>query len=206
VERLGVDMKHPASRELYAYWNQLRGDAAAPRRAAIEPADIRAILGDTFILEVADRQTYRFRLAGTRLCAAYGRELKGRNLLDFWSAEDREGMATLLAAVSEDAAATVLGIEATSGRDRDLSFEMLILPLWHDGPLYDRVLGVLAPMARPYWLGTQPIVRQRITSLRLLWPEEQPRFMMRAPAPAPVPLPAAIARRGSLVLLQGGKR
>jgi hypothetical protein len=199
-------MKHPVSRELYAYWNRLRGGEPAPRRGAIEPADIRGVLGDTFILEVIDRPTYRFRLAGTRLCAAYGRELKGRNLLDFWSAEDREGMATLLAAVSEDAAGTVLGVEAASARDQGVGYEMLILPLRHDGPLYDRVLGVLAPMARPYWLGVHPIVRQRITSLRLLWPDEQPQFLRRREPATVVPMPPPAARRSPLVLLQGGKR
>jgi len=39
-------MKHAASRELYAYWEERRGRRAAPERAEIEPGVIRA---DKFI-------------------------------------------------------------------------------------------------------------------------------------------------------------
>ena len=35
-------MKHAASRELYAYWEEQRGRRAAPERAEIEPGAIRA--------------------------------------------------------------------------------------------------------------------------------------------------------------------
>ena len=62
-------MKHATSRELYDYWDRLRRGQPAPHRSDIEPSDIRRILADTFILEVADRETYAIRLAGTRICA-----------------------------------------------------------------------------------------------------------------------------------------
>ena len=43
-------MKHAASRELYAYWQERRGKRAAPERADIEPGAIRQVLSDAFIL------------------------------------------------------------------------------------------------------------------------------------------------------------
>ena len=43
-------MKHAASRELYAYWEEKRGTRPAPERAEIEPGAIRGILSDAFIL------------------------------------------------------------------------------------------------------------------------------------------------------------
>jgi PAS domain len=43
-------MKHAASRELYAYWEERRGRRRAPERTEIEPGAIRGALSDAFIL------------------------------------------------------------------------------------------------------------------------------------------------------------
>src|SRR4029077_1489463 len=138
-------MKHATSRELYDYWDRLRRGQPAPHRSDIEPSDIRRILADTFILEVPARETYAIRLAGTRICALYGREIKGPNFLDLWTSDDRQAIATLAAAVSTDAAAAVLSLEGHTARRRTLACELLLLPLRHGKSGYDRVLGSLAP-------------------------------------------------------------
>src|SRR5438477_817867 len=165
-------MKHGASRELYDYWNRVRGGERAPQRSAIEPSDLRRILGDTFILEVGSRDKYDVRLAGTRVWSIYCRELKGSNFLDLFAGEDRSAMATLAAAVSEDGAAAVITVNATTARNDSLTCEVLLLPLRHGGGApFDRVLGTIAPLERPYWLGTEPVTRQTVTSLRLIWPD-----------------------------------
>ena len=70
-------MKQDGSIALFQYWNRLRHGRPAPKRTEIEPADIKTLLADTFILERDTRGEAVFRLAGTRLCAVYGRELKG---------------------------------------------------------------------------------------------------------------------------------
>ena len=113
------------TRELYEYWNRVRGGERAPLRSAIEPSDIRQILGEMFILEVLERDNYYVRLAGTRVCALYCREIKGTNLLDLWSGEDRHAMATLAAAVSEDGAAAVVTIVAETARDQQVPCELI---------------------------------------------------------------------------------
>jgi hypothetical protein len=208
-------MKHGASRELFEYWNRVRGRERAPHRGAIEPSDIRRILADTFILEVVDRSNYLVRLAGTRVCSMYCRELKGTNFFDLWRADDRAAMSTLAAAVSEDGAAAVVTIEARTERQQDVAAELLLLPLRHSGEAFDRVLGSLAVIDRPYWLGTEPVTAQTIASLRLIWPDETPPFMRRRtdiPSPPPLrlvqsagALPAQSRRRGHLVVFDGGK-
>jgi hypothetical protein len=203
-------MKHATSRELYDYWDRLRRGQPAPHRSDIEPSDIRRILADTFILEVAGREAYTVRLAGTRICALYGREIKGANFLDLWTSDDRQAIATLAAAVSTDAAAAVLSLEGRTARRRTLPCELLLLPLRHGKSGYDRVLGSLAPTERAYWIGSEPMTSQSVTSLRLIWPDERPHFMRRASDRPQPPAPIAIPidnrrRRGHLFVLDGGK-
>ena len=82
-------MKHAASRELYAYWEEKRGTRPAPERAEIEPGAIRGVLSDAFILALDRRAGHPMRLAGTRVCALFDRELKGEPFLTLWSSERR---------------------------------------------------------------------------------------------------------------------
>ena len=171
-------MKHATSRELFEYWNRVRGSERAPHRGAIEPSDIRRILADTFILEVVDRETHVVRLAGTRVCSIYCRELKGTNFFDLWQADDRSAMQTLATAVSQDAAAAVVTIEAKTGRNQAVAAELLLMPLRHSGLSFDRVLGSLAVLDRPYWLGNEAVESQTIASLRLIWPSTRPMWSM----------------------------
>ena len=70
-------MKHPSTRELFDYWNARRGRRLAPERDDIEPGHIRRVLADTFIFAFDEGKGHPFRLAGTRVCALFGRELKG---------------------------------------------------------------------------------------------------------------------------------
>jgi hypothetical protein len=207
-------MKHAASRELYDYWNRVRGNDPAPQRSAIEPSDLRRILPDTFILEVGDREHYQVRLAGTRVCAIYCREIKGTNLLDLWRADDRSAMATLASAVTEDGAAAVVTLDARNAANQDVGCELTLLPLRHGGKTFDRILGSLATLERPHWLGSEPVVRQTITSLRLIWPHETPRYFRRTDPPrsgaflAPPPSlgDQVLRRRRHLFVVEGGKQ
>lgn len=188
-------MKHCKTREIYDYWLRLRGEAVAPPRGAIEPAEIGGLLGDTFILETAGSADYPFRLAGTRLCAHFGRELKGSNFLTLWGEEDLEAIDTLLTAVCTDAAVAVLGVETLSERGRTAPWEMVVLPLSRGPGVYDRILGLMAPLEQPHWLEQQAVIRQSVTSLRLIWPDERPVLLHPAiPAPRIDMAPRAMAR------------
>lgn len=193
-------MKHHATRDLYQYWQNLRGARPAPDRSEIEPADIRHLLGNTFILEVVSRREYRFRLAGTKVCALYGREMKGKDFAEFWDRKDREAVATMLSAITSDAAATVMGLTGRSDHGRDLPMEVIMLPLRQRNDGYTRILGSLSAMDDPFWIGIHPIMTQSIASMRLIWPDENPTRLVKgvdAP-PANVPQPPVIRRSESV--------
>ena len=82
-------MKHPSTRELFDYWNNRRGSRPAPERSEIEPGAIRRVLADTFILGIDPGSGHPFRIAGTRVCAIFGRELKGMAFTDLWRETSR---------------------------------------------------------------------------------------------------------------------
>lgn len=173
-------MKSASAQRLFNYWQNLRKDRPAPERRDIEPAAIKALLGDVFILEHDGGADFSYRLAGSALCSAYCRELKGRDFRQFWQDGDLEAMDTTMLAIREDAAAAVIGYNGVNARGQTAPYEMLLLPLRYGGTDYPRILGLAAPMDSHYWIGTSPILLHTISSMRLIWPDEKPSFMRQA--------------------------
>jgi hypothetical protein len=152
-------MKHPSSRDLYAYWNERRGNRDAPERGDIDPAAIRHVLGDTFVLEIDRSLHYRFRLAGTRLCALFADELKGESFFDLWQHSAQAELRELLDVVAGEKIGVVASATGAPLDDRVLAvpIELLLLPLNFRSRGEARMLGALAPMTAPYWLGAKAI-------------------------------------------------
>lgn len=169
-------MKHGASRILFEYWDEIRAERPAPERGDIQPSAIKSVLGDTFILEMAKGNAFRYRLAGTRLCSLFCRELKGRNFLDGWQDKDRQAVTAMLSAITQDGAAAVISFTGTTELGQSVDLELLLLPIRVQGEGCTRILGCMAPLKRPFWLGAQPITRFTITSLRLIWPDDDSPF------------------------------
>lgn len=205
-------MKVKTSQQLYAYWNGLRGSRIAPRRFEVEPSAISTILPDTFILEREDRHEYMFRLAGTRICDSFGREFRGRNLLDLWSPEDREVVIRVLESVTRDGGVGLIGLMAGDESAHTAAFELLLLPLVHTGQSITRVLGSLAPLsALPAFL-PQNFSRVELSRFEVIWPDGRPHAVIsRTSAPAPFlrdlgPSRLVRADRRSFRVYDGGRK
>lgn len=191
-------MKQATTRMLFSYWDTLRGERAAPERGEIEPGEIRHVLADTFILELEPDRRARIRLAGTRLCALFGGELKGRFFDGLWPERGSRDMRRSLDIVVEETAGLVAGLTGTTRSGQSLDLELLLLPLRHRGKPNARVLGAMAPAAVPTWLGVDPIEELTTTSLRVIWPSSH----------APVPSVAAqvgLPARRRFVVHRGGR-
>lgn len=75
------DLHDERLRRLLEYWDTLRGDAAMPPKAAIDPIDFRFILGYVTLVDVeSDPRRYRFRLDGSILVRLSGIDYTGRYL------------------------------------------------------------------------------------------------------------------------------
>ncbi len=176
-------MKHAASRELYSYWQERRGTRLAPERGEIEPGAIRGALSDAFILALDGAAGHPVRLAGTRVCALFSRELKGEAFLGLWSATSRPIVASLLAILADEFVGTVAGVTAQSGSGEAVELELLLLPLGTRRPSLARAIGVLAPLKIPQWLGTSPIGALTLGSRRHLGATIEQRLLPRFMAP-----------------------
>jgi hypothetical protein len=166
-------MRQQGSIDLFQYWNRLRAGRAAPGRTEIEPIDIKTLLADTFILEKDLRGDAVFRLAGTRVCATYGRELKGFVFPSLWHEKDRKLVARLTESVFEEKAVVVIAYNARSQAGRTVPLELVLLPL--DGGLESpRLLGIVSACEKPYWLGADPIVETMVESVRVIDPDREP--------------------------------
>ena len=160
-------MRQETSKKLFSYWNRLCGNRPAPERSEIEPSDIRDILGDTFILEVSQRmRTISFRLAGTRLCAAYGRELKGLGSLALWQEDDNFEVAQSISQVYRDQIPVLISYTGATDDSRFVEFEAILLPLMPAADGNARILGIAAPRKQPFWLGAEPIVSNHLQHIR----------------------------------------
>lgn len=167
-------MQMTSTKQLYTYWNTIRGSRSAPDRRDIDPTRIREALANTFILELDDADKFSFRLAGSHLCTSYCRELKGRSFSGLWHDRDADAMETLIRAVTEDHAVALVTFQGSTALHTKASFETILMPLRHNGSTHTRILGAMTAVDEPYWLGVQPILEQRITGLRLIWPDEIP--------------------------------
>jgi hypothetical protein len=191
-------MQKQSTKTLYDYWNALRGSRSAPDRRDIDPTKIRGALANTFILELNDANEFDFRLAGSHICSAYARELKGRSFSRLWHPRDRDAMATLVRAVTEDHAVALITFQGMTAIHTRMTVETILLPVRHNGSTQTRLLGAMTALEEPYWFGVQPIVEQRITGLRLIWPDDHSQAEMAHDVAAVVPLDVAFATAGGM--------
>ena len=159
-------MRHPSTKAVFAYWDTQRGTRPAPERADIDPIAIRHALGDTIMLAADFVDQLRFRLAGTRVCALFCREIKGEAFNSLWVEASRDLIQELLSIVTNENVGAVAGLLGRTADGDIAELELLLLPLAHSGHARIRALGVLAPTKPPYWLGEKQVAELELTTLR----------------------------------------
>src|ERR1700753_3059778 len=121
-------MKHPASREFFSYWDGKRGGARAPDRRDLDHHSGRELPADTFVLSCEAEAGYPFRVAGTRVCALFGRDVKDQRFVDLFTAASRPEIEEIIAVVADEKLPAIAGLTATSPRGTTSHLELLLLP------------------------------------------------------------------------------
>ena len=167
-------MKHPSNRQFFSYWNEKRGDSRAPDRSQFEPDAVRGLLGDIFVLASDEANRYPFRVAGTRLSALLGRDLRGQSFPGLFEAGGRRDIAGIVTAVTEELLPVVAGITATSA-EGVMHLELLLLPFNHRAHMPLSLTGLLAPFES----GHSHLRDFKLTSWRYIHPPTE-RLVPRA--------------------------
>lgn len=128
-------MKHQSTIAIFSEWQRLAFNAgqssfSVPQRTAIEPRKLGRHLADLFIVESpASIDDVAFRIAGTKICTLYGRELNTTLFQSLWPERDRPALFEMIEAVYR------LGVPALSHHQgitlasRCVNLEMLLAPL-----------------------------------------------------------------------------
>jgi hypothetical protein len=199
AKQVVAQMKHPSSRELFRHWNARRGERPAPARSDIDPGAIRHALGDTFMLAADFVGEHRFRLAGTRVCALFTRELKGEVFAALWNEASRGAIKHLLAVIDEESIGAAAGATGYAEDGSSVGLEIVLLPLLHDGHARIRAVGVMAPRELPYWFGAKGVAELELGTVRHLNGAADQGAQLFAPVPR-----GGEMRRGFMVY-QGGR-
>ena len=73
--------------ELAAYWESKRHNRFAPKRADIDPTEIRQHVGRLFMVDVLPDGDYRYRLLGSELVQRMGRDSTGKRFSKLYAGQ-----------------------------------------------------------------------------------------------------------------------
>ena len=88
---------------------------------------------------------YPFRVAGTRVCALLGRDLKDKSFSALFAPDGRREIEEIIAVVAEEMLGAVAGITATSQDGSPAHLELLLLPFNTRAHTPISLTGLLAP-------------------------------------------------------------
>jgi hypothetical protein len=124
---------NPSFRELLAYWTEKRGSRALPLRKEVDPVDLQKHLGSLNMIEcLPGLSDFRYRLIGTNIVQAYGRDSTGKTVRQLYADTDAEYCECLLHAYHEVATRKIMGRIKGTLRPVNKNFrtaDSLLLPL-----------------------------------------------------------------------------
>lgn len=134
----------PKTVDLYRYWDARRGQRPMPRRADIDPVDMRAWLPRITLIEVGNGGEHlRYRVVGTEVVGLRGFDPTGWSVESAWPREDAEPVLTAYREVTAQKAPVFCHPAERTQVQRDPVVGVMLLPLSKDGETVDQILGYL---------------------------------------------------------------
>ncbi len=138
-------MRHTAATTILAYWDSLQGELLAPAASSVDPRALKGHLPDLFMLERLDRAVFAFRLAGTRMCQRFGRELRDHDFVRLFPSAQHGEVLNQLGHALQSGESIVLNARASGLAGGAVDVEIILMPLADAEGRIVRLLGALLP-------------------------------------------------------------
>jgi len=138
-----VSLDNPLHRELYDYWCLKRGSRAMPGRQDIDPIELKRLLPHLLLTDVIDGgKRFRFRLVGTAIQEAFGRNMTGFHIDEVMTSPYLEFISALYRDIVEKQKPIYSESTYYSQHTVGMRAERLMLPLASDGATVDMVVSI----------------------------------------------------------------
>jgi hypothetical protein len=193
---------HPGSRQLFRHWEMLRAERPCPTREEFSLVSIKEIVPDLLIIDRDHlRNTLKYRLSGTRVCALFNRNLTNSSVFEGWDAFESDVISRHLMTVLNQLQPAVLRMRLTTDRGQVVAAELLALPVQMRGSQRIQIIAGLFPFRGAQTLGHSAIISREMASARVIWTEHHEPLARVSPDVAP---PIRNAMR-AFRLIEGGK-
>jgi hypothetical protein len=126
-----------------AYWRAKRGSRSMPSRRDIDPVEVRKLLPNLQLIERVVSGRWRFRLIGTALVEAFGRDYTGQFPDELFDAARAKSIRETHDAVRDARRPMFLRSRYVTTKDVDIVANRLYLPLSDDDIEVNMILGAL---------------------------------------------------------------
>jgi hypothetical protein len=166
---------HPGSRALFRFWEASRGEDAAVPRSRL---DLRRIPDLVPFLAIVERDPkgrgLRWRLAGTKVCNLYRREVTGGSVLAHWDSFEADVVARFLGSVIDALQPCLLRFRILTDLNQTIGAELIGLPLEAAGGGAIQVFAGLFPFRDTVALAYRGIAGIELSGARGIWTEPLP--------------------------------
>ena len=141
MREIREQLQDPLLIELYAYWESKRGGRAMPARRDLDPVDVPRLLPHLMLLDVHGPRTLRFRVVGSAVAAAIGRDPTGELLGTVLRGGLGQKLVDLYEGVRLSGVPCFALSEFRSQREVEIWGQRLILPLADDAVHPDKLIA-----------------------------------------------------------------
>jgi hypothetical protein len=193
---------HPGSRKLFVHWETARAERAYPTREDFALTPVRELMADMVIIEKDHlRQSFKLRLAGTRVCSLFGHNMTGANILEGWDNFESEVISRHLDLALKELQPVLIRMRFITDTRQQVAAELIALPIQVRESNRVQLIGGLFPFREAKAIGHTHLIQRELVSARAIWTEHGTRS--RRPLPVAPALPDRPAMR-SLRLINGG--
>ena len=165
---------HPGSRRLFSHWETLRAERAFPTREEFEFETIKDLMPDLIVLERDNlRTSYRFRLAGTRVCRLFADNLTGKDVAVGWDSFETEIIQKHLGSALSEYQPALLRMRLKTDTNQIIAAELIALPVQMRESNRVQLIGGLFAFRDVNSIGHSSVVKRELIAGRMIWTEHR---------------------------------